>query len=362
MLERLLSQHQSHVETLRVFSMEDLKKATDDFHEGRILGEGGQGTVYKGTVMNNRTVAIKKAKMLDRSQVDEFINEVIVLSQINHKNVVKLLGCCLETELPLLVYEFVDNGTLSEHLHGNRQGSTLSSWRARLRIAAETAGALSYLHSDASIPIVHRDVKSTNILLDENYTAKVSDFGASRLMPSDQTQLSTLVQGTLGYLDPEYFHSGQLTDKSDVYSFGVVLAEMLTGMKAISFHKPEKERNLSMYFVLSVKEDRCLEIIDGRILSEGNAEQIKEVALLASRCLRIRGEDRPCMKEVALELEGLLRATGVHPWMNQGSDNVQESEYLLGNFDVNYEDASPTGTTVYVDTNRLVPFDMEDGR
>lgn len=217
MLERLLSQHQSYVETLRVFSAEDLKKATDNFDERRILGEGGQGTVYKGMVMNNRVVAIKKAKMLDRSQLDEFINEVIVLSQINHKNVVKLIGCCLETELPLLVYEFVTNGTLFEHLHGHGEDSTLSSWRARLRVAIETAGALSYLHSDAGIPIIHRDVKSTNILLDENYTAKVSDFGASRLMPSDQAQLGTLVQGALGYLDPEYFHSSQLTDKRAMF-------------------------------------------------------------------------------------------------------------------------------------------------
>lgn len=360
-LESLLSQHQSYVETLKVFSDEDLKKATDNYHESKILGEGGQGIVYKGTVMNNKTVAIKKAKMINRSQMDEFINEVIVLSQINHKNVVKLIGCCLETELPLLVYEFVTNGTLFEHLHGNGQDSALSLWRTRLCIAAETAGALSYLHCDASIPIVHRDVKSTNILLDENYTAKVSDFGASRLMPSDQTQLNTLVQGTLGYLDPEYLQSGQLTEKSDVYSFGVVLAELLTGNKAISFDRHEKEWNLSQYLVVAVKEDHYLEIIDRKILNEGNVEQIKQVALLATRCLRIGGDDRPSMKEVALELEGLLRAGDVHPWRHHEPENLLESEHLLGDFHIR-SDANPTGTMGYDDTNRLVPFNIEDGR
>ncbi|KAK4756198.1 hypothetical protein SAY87_006325 [Trapa incisa] len=346
LLESRLSQHRSYVESLKVFSVEDLQKATDNYDESRILGEGGQGTVYKGTVMNNKAVAIKKAKILDRSQTNEFINEVIILSQINHKNVVKLIGCCLETEMPLLVYEFITNGTLFGHLHGKKEDSALSSWSGRLRIAAETAVALSYLHTDAGTQIIHRDVKRTNILLDENYTVKVSDFGASRLMPSDHTQLTTLVQGTLGYLDPEYLHSGQLTDKSDVYSFSIVLAELLTGMQAISFDKPEKERYLSSVLVSAVKEDRCLEIIDCAILNEDNGRQIEEVALLASKCLGVRGEERPSMKEVALELEGLLRATSVHPWEQQGSDNPQESEHLLGSLHGNYSDTISANATV----------------
>ncbi|KAF8024770.1 hypothetical protein BT93_F1828 [Corymbia citriodora subsp. variegata] len=361
MLQRLLSEHEGSIESTRIFTDEELKQATDHYHESRILGQGGQGTVYRGILPNNMVVAIKKAKILDRSQVEEFINELIILSQINHRNVVKLIGCCFETEVPLLVYEFVTNGTLSDHIHKCGHESTLS-WRARLRIAGETAGALSYLHSDASAQILHRDIKSTNILLDENYTAKVADFGASRLVPLDRTQLTTLVQGTLGYLDPEYFHSSQLTVKSDVYSFGVVLAELLTGLRALSFERAESERNLSLYFASAIKAERLFEIIDLRVLNEGNPEEIKEVAMLASRCLRVKGEDRPTMKEVAMELEGLMRVMDRHPWVNQSCD-LEEAEQLLGERSSKCDGILKSNASGNDDSiSNQVPFEIESGR
>ena len=223
-----------------------------------------------------------------------------------------------------MAFDIVVSTTLYHHLHSSGLPSFIP-WESRLRIAAETAGTLPYLHSAAYPPIIHRDVTSTNILFDEHYTKKVSDFGASRLVPLDQTQLTTLVQGTLGYLDPEYFQSSQLTEKSDVYSFGVILVELLTGRKALSFQMPEEERNLAMHFVSAMKKDRLLKIIDHHVLLEENTEQIKEVAMLAKKCLKVRGEERPPMKEVAMELEG-LRAMAKHPWVK---DDVN-SKYLLG--------------------------------
>ncbi|KAL7156126.1 hypothetical protein ABFS83_03G121900 [Erythranthe nasuta] len=323
LLEKLARRGRSP-DMVKIFTSTELQKATNDFNNDMIIGQGGFGTVYKGLLQDNTIVAIKRSKRVDPNQTEQFINEVLVLSQVNHRNVVRLLGCCFETEVPLLVYEFVDNGTLSSHVH-NQVKALYLSWETRLRIAAETAGVLSYLHSAAATPIIHRDVKSDNILLDHTFTAKVADFGASRLVPIDHTQLSTMVQGTFGYLDPEYLQTNQLTEKSDVYSFGVVLLELLTGRGAIRFDKPEVEKNLSYFFLSLLKQDRILEIVDDSIVGD-NYEQIMEVAKLAKGCLNVKGEDRPSMKEVAMELEGLLG--GKHAWARKGEDG-EETESLL---------------------------------
>jgi serine/threonine protein kinase len=274
-----------------LFASKELDKATDHYNVNRMLGQGGQGTVYKGMLADGKIIAVKKSKILDEGNLRQFINEVVILSQINHRNVVKLLGCCLETEVPLLVYEFIPNGTLSQLLHSPSDELPFT-WEMRLRIATEVAGALSYLHSAASIPIYHRDVKSTNILLDDKYRAKVADFGTSKSVTIDQTHVTTLVQGTFGYLDPEYFQSSQFTDKSDVYSFGVVLVELLTGQKAVSFCRSEDEaRSLVTYFLMSIEDNRLSGILDPQVKVQGRKEDIMMVAVLAKSCLSMKGKE-----------------------------------------------------------------------
>ncbi|KAM1059732.1 wall-associated receptor kinase-like 8 [Malus sylvestris] len=323
LIKEQLSSGEVNVEKIKIFDPKELEKATDHFNVNRILGQGGQGTVYKGMLTDGRLVAVKKSKVIDEGKLRPFINEIVILSQLNHRNVVKLFGCCLETNVPLLVYEYVPNGTLFEYIHEDNEEFPLL-WDMRLRIAIEVAGALFYLHSSASIPIYHRDIKSTNILLDDKYRAKVADFGTSRSISIDQTHVTTLVQGTFGYLDPEYFQSSQFTEKSDVYSFGVVLVELLTSQKPISFTRSEEGRSLATYFILKMEEKRLFDIVDDRITKEGSKERIEAVACLARRCLDLNGKRRPTMKEVAMELEGIKKSV-------KGSNvqqNLEEVEYV----------------------------------
>ncbi|KAF8043547.1 LOW QUALITY PROTEIN: hypothetical protein BT93_A1765 [Corymbia citriodora subsp. variegata] len=251
LLEQQLYSGERNVEKTTLFKVEELEKATDKFNENRILRQGGQGTVYKGILADGRIVAIKKTKVVDEGQLEQFINEVVILSQINHRNVVKLLGCCLETEVPLLVHEFIPNGTLSQYIH-NQSDEFLLMWDMRLQIAIEVA-----------------------------------------------------VHGTFGYLDPEYFRSSQITEKSDVYSFGVVLAELLTGQKPICSARSEEDRSLVAYFIAATNENRLFDTIDPRVVDEAKKEEITAVAYLAKRCLNMSGRRRPTMKQVTVELEGI---------------------------------------------------------
>ncbi|KAL4578115.1 hypothetical protein LXL04_014231 [Taraxacum kok-saghyz] len=287
-----------------LFTSNELEKATNHFNENRVIGRGGQGTVYKGMLADGKIVAIKKSKVVDESQLEQFINEVVILSQVNHRNVVRLLGCCLETEVPLLVSEFIPNGTLYDLIQ-DENGEFPISLKMRLQIATEVAGAVSYLHSATSIPIYHRDIKTTNILMDEKYRAKVSDFGTSRFVSIDQTHLTTLVKGTFGYLDPEYFQSSQFTEKSDVYSFGVVLLELMTSEKPLSLTRFGENRSLATHFITAMEEGRVMSIFDAMVVKEGSRNELLALANLAMRCLNFSGKNRPTMKQVFIELEGI---------------------------------------------------------
>ncbi|KAM3281958.1 wall-associated receptor kinase 1-like [Capsicum chacoense] len=341
----------------KVFTFEELKKATNNFAKDRILGVGGNGVVYKGILLDQRIVAIKKSKQLEQNQIEEFINEVVILTQINHKNVVKLLGCCLETEVPLLVYEYISHGTLHHHIHTKNGEMPWLSFQNRLRIAIESADAFSYLHSAASIPILHRDIKSANILLDDYYTTKIADFGASRLRPFDQADMSSLIPGTLGYLDPEGIQLG-LSDKSDVYSFGVVLAELLTGREAIDLTLPNKEKSLAAYFKVSMKENRLFQILHHRVLKEGSLDQLNAIGELVVRCLNTKGEERPTMREVANELEGFTKYN-IRSWAHHDQENNQlQMEEMISEQNDLYTAQMHTSTNF--DTSPSVQQSSED--
>ncbi|KAK1400817.1 Protein kinase domain-containing protein [Heracleum sosnowskyi] len=277
LLHLQLSSSEGHVDAT-LFTSKALEMATDRYSKDRILGQGGQGTVYKGMLTDGRIVAVKKSKIEDESKKEQFINEVVLLSKINHRNIVKLHGYCLETEVPLLVYEFIPNGTLYEYIHDHSEDSPLT-WDIRVRVSIEIAGALFYLHSAASIPIFHRDIKSSNILLEEKYRAKLVDFGTSKSIAIDQTHLTTRVQ---------------------------VLVELLRGLKPILAPRAHDEgRSLATHFILTMEENRIFDILDPRIGKEDRKEEITAFANIAYRCLNLNGRKRPTMKQVAAELEGI---------------------------------------------------------
>ncbi|XP_066351782.1 wall-associated receptor kinase 2-like [Miscanthus floridulus] len=300
LLQQLVS-HNGDIGERMTITLRDLEKATNNFDKARVIGGGGHGVVFKG-IIDLKVVAIKKSRIIVEREINEFINEVAILSQVNHRNVVKLLGCCLETEVPLLVYEFISNGTLYQHLHV--EGPMSLPWVDRIRIALEVSRALSYLHSEASMPIFHRDIKSSNILLDDSLTAKVSDFGTSRYILIDQTGVTTEVQGTRGYLDPMYYYTGRLTDKSDVFSFGVLLIELLTRKQPFVYRSRHGD-NLVSHFRKLLVIGNLVGIIDPQVMEEEDGE-VQEVATLATMCTKLKGEDRPIMREVEIILDSIL--------------------------------------------------------
>ncbi|XP_071708022.1 wall-associated receptor kinase-like 20 [Rutidosis leptorrhynchoides] len=292
--------------TAKIFTRKEIKRATNNFSSRGLLGVGGFGEVYKGVLDCGTTVAVKCAKLGNTKSIDQVLNEVRILCQVNHKNLVQLLGCCVEKQ-PLLVYEYVPNGSLFDHLHGLKKQRL--TWTQRLGIARDTASGLTYLHFSTSSPIYHRDVKSSNILLDHKMKAKVADFGLSRLAQVDVTHVTTCAQGTLGYLDPDYYWNYQLTDKSDVYSFGVVLLEILTCLKAIDFGRPTDDVNLVAYAKRMVNEEKLVDVIDPIIKKDATLLEIdgmKAFGFLAMSCLEERRENRPSMKEVYEEIEYIM--------------------------------------------------------
>ncbi|XP_059453293.1 LEAF RUST 10 DISEASE-RESISTANCE LOCUS RECEPTOR-LIKE PROTEIN KINASE-like 1.2 [Corylus avellana] len=289
-----------------LFNYSELEEATKNFDSSKELGEGGFGTVYYGKLRDGREVAVKRLYENNCRRVEQFMNEIVILTRLRHQNLVQLYGCTSRHSRELvLVYEYIPNGTIADHLHGEKAKPGALRWPTRMKIALETASALTYLHAS---DIIHRDVKTNNILLDNNFCVKVADFGLSRLFPTDVSHVSTAPQGTPGYVDPEYHECYQLNDKSDVFSFGVVLIELISSMPAVDITRHRHEINLSTMAINKIQNHTLHELVDKSLGFQSDyrvQRMITAVAELAFQCLQYVKDVRPSMGEVLEALQDI---------------------------------------------------------
>ncbi|KAL7604647.1 hypothetical protein Lser_V15G20313 [Lactuca serriola] len=331
----------------RRFTIQEVKDATREFDESRVIGRGGFGMVYIGYIDNDTTaVAIKRLNAFSKQGFHEFQTEIRLLSKLRHVQLVSLIGYCDDEGEMVLVYDYMSNGTLQDHLYKGRNAHL--PWKRRLEICIGAAKGLHYLHTGANRAIIHRDVKSTNILLDENFVAKVADFGLSKLGPKEKgvDYVNTVVKGTLGYLDPEYYKYQQLTEKSDVYSFGAVLLEVLCSRPVIiNRGVPDEEMNLAEWGRKNYGKGTLHEIVDKRISDEIAPNCLMKFGEVANSCLRMKGSKRPKMDEVVWRLEFALQLQeAVEKMDGEVSGDMKRGSGMLGNqefmFPVKEEDVS----------------------
>ncbi|XAR51645.1 Non-specific serine/threonine protein kinase [Bertholletia excelsa] len=295
------------------FTLAEIQLITNNFSDEMVIGRGGFGNVYKGSINNGvTTVAIKRLNPQSKQGANEFWTEIKMLSKFRHAHLVSLIGYCDESNEKVLVYEYMEHGTFADHLYKNHGKDDANychlSWEQRLRICVGAARGLDYLHTGTQNGVIHRDVKTTNILLDKNWEAKISDFGLCRTGTSRfDTHISTNhVKGTFGFLDPEYFYSNRLTKKSDVFSFGVVLLEALCGRPAVDTSLEEEQHSLAIWAQQCIKEEKLDQIIDPRLRDQISSGCLKLIAEVAQRCLQHGSKARPTMSEVVVSLEGAL--------------------------------------------------------
>ncbi|KAI8527041.1 hypothetical protein RHMOL_Rhmol12G0045800 [Rhododendron molle] len=283
------------------FSYETLEHATNYFDNSNKLGQGGSGSVYKGVLPDGQVVAVKRLFFNTRQWVDHFFNEVNLISGIHHKNLVTLLGCSITGPESLLVYEFVANQSVHDHLFGKKDVQQPLTWGERYRIILGTAEGLAYLHEESNLRIIHRDIKLSNVLLDDDFLPKIADFGLARLFPEDKTHISTAIAGTLGYMAPEYIVRGKLTEKADVYSFGVLVMEVVSGKKNISFSQ-NAHSILQMAWNLYELGTLC-EVVDPSLHGKFEEEEACKLLQIGLLCVQASAELRPSMSMVVKMLK-----------------------------------------------------------